>query len=284
MTILRSLLLASALLPTAYSTAASASEWTLLWSDQFNGRANSAPDQMKWKYDIGRGSEGWGNHELQEYTNSTQNVFLDGKGHLVIRALQTKPGAFTSGRLKTIGLFEVQYGKIEARIKLPYGQGIWPAFWMLGSDIATNPWPKCGEIDIMENIGREPSTVYATLHGPGYSGGHGISSQTNLPRAERFASGFHVFGVEWSADGLEFFVDGKSYSKATRTSLSAGAPWVYDHPFFLLLNVAVGGDWPQNPDPSTKFPQVMLVDWVRVWKPAVTQRKAPDSRKKPQMP
>jgi beta-glucanase (GH16 family) len=226
-------------------------------------RAKSKPDSSKWKTDLG--ATGWGNHELEEYTDNLDNVFVDRNGHLAIRAIRAERYKYTSGRLKTVGLFEVQYGKIEARIKIPFGQGIWPAFWMLGDDFTAKGWPTCGEIDIMENIGREPTIVHGTLHGPGYSGAYGVSSQTSLPRGARFASGFHIFGIEWSAATVEFFVDRKSYSKASRESLPAGAPWVFDHPFFLLLNVAVGGDWPGNPDQSTEFPQSMLVDWVRVW-------------------
>ena len=201
---------------------------------------------------------------MEEYTDSLENVFVDGNGHLAIRAIRSN-NKYTSGRLKTAGLFEVQYGKIEARIKVPFGQGIWPAFWMLGNDFQSKGWPGCGEIDIMENIGREPFILHGTLHGPGYSGAHGITFQTSLPRSVRLASRFHIFGIEWSPDAVEFFLDRKSYSKATRRSLPPGAPWAFDHPFFLLLNLAVGGDWPGNPDQGTEFPQTLLVDWVRVW-------------------
>jgi beta-glucanase (GH16 family) len=242
-----------------------ADPWVLVWADEFNGRSNSPPDFAKWKYDLGH--DGWGNHELETYTNSTRNVFVDGRGHLAIRAIKTSTGAFTSGRLKTLGLFEVKYGKIEARIRIPYGQGIWPAFWMLGNDFGTKtPWPECGEIDVMENIGREPMLVHGTLHGPGYSGASGIGASALLPGNSRFADDFHIFGVEWSAVAIEFFLDGRSYARRTRASLPRGAAWVYDHPFFLLLNLAVGGDWPNNPDETTRFPQTMLVDWVRVWR------------------
>ncbi len=150
-------------------------------------------------------------------------------------------------------------------MKLPFGQGIWPAFWMLGADIGTAGWPRCGEIDIMENIGKEPSVVHGTVHGPGYSGGSGISAQTALATA-RFSDDFHVFAVDWSPTLIEFFLDDKSYSQVTPARLPAGASWVFDHPFFLLLNLAVGGNWPGNPDPSTTFPQTLTVDWVRVYR------------------
>lgn len=240
--------------------------WKLFWSDEFDAPANSAPDKSKWRYDLGSG--GWGNNELQEYTDSIENVFLDGDGHLVIRATYDSRG-YRSGRIKTLGLFDVQKGKIEARIQVPRGQGIWPAFWMLGNDIIKKGWPKCGEIDIMENIGREPSIIHGTLHGPGYRGGNGIHAQITSPQNIPFAESFHIFGIEWSADAIEFFLDENPYAKFTPASVPFGSKWVFDHPFFLLLNVAVGGNWPQNPDSKTVFPQSMMVDWVRVWEKTI---------------
>lgn len=237
-------------------------KWTLVWSDEFDGPENSPPDPGRWAYDTG--GDGWGNHELEEYTRNPANAFLDGEGHLVIRASRSGDG-YSSARLKTQGLFEFKYGRVEARIRIPYGQGIWPAFWMLGNDIATAGWPKCGEIDIMENIGKEPALIHGTVHGQGYSGSGGITAQTGLRDGARFGDGFHVFRVNWSSEAIEFFLDGSRYAKVTRSSIPAGAKWGFDHPFFILLNVAVGGDWPGNPGPSTAFPQSMLVDWVRVW-------------------
>ena len=136
------------------------------------------PDPAKWGYDTGGG--GWGNHELEDYTRDPTNAFLDGEGHLVIRADRSESGRYTSARLKTLGLFEFQYGRVEARIRIPYGQGIWPAFWMLGKDIGAAGWPKCGEIDVMENIGKEPALVHGTVHGPGYSGGKGITDRKSV--------------------------------------------------------------------------------------------------------
>ena len=165
-------------------------------------------------------------------------------------------------------VFAVQYGKIEAHIKIPRGQGMWPAFWMLGGNDSEVGWPKCGEIDAMENIGKEASVVHGTVHGPGYSGKGGISSQHQLPGAPALADDFHIYGVEWSPESINFFIDGISYGAVTPASLPKGAAWVYDHPFFLILNVAVGGGWPGNPDETTIFPQTMLVDWVRVSKRA----------------
>lgn len=223
-----------------------AQDWLLAWSDEFNGPANSKPDPSKWKFDLG--ANGWGNHELEEYTSSLDNVFVDGDGHLAIRAIRSGPNKYTSGRIKTAGLFEVQNGKIEARIKIPFGQGIWPAFWMMGADISKNKWPQNGEIDIMENIGREPTLIHATIHGPGYSGSHGISAQVGLSGNSPFADGFHIFGVEWSDQAIEFFLDGRAYARTTPASLPTGARWVYDHPFFLLgINILDGPSDPRYP-------------------------------------
>ena len=193
-------------------------------------------------------------------------------GNLVIKVLQEKyTGAdgvtrnYTSARLKTQGKFSQAYGRFEARIKIPRGQGIWPAFWMLGDDVDKAGWPACGEIDIMENIGKEPSLVHGTIHGPGYSGAKGIGAPDSLPANQPFADDFHVFAVEWEPNTIRFYVDDHLYATRTPADLPPGAQWVYDHPFFILLNVAVGGDWPGNPDASSTFPQTMLVDYVRVY-------------------
>jgi beta-glucanase (GH16 family) len=243
-------------------TAPAQTPWRLQWADEFDGPANSAPDPAKWTRDLGQ--SGWGNKELENYTSSTGNAFLDGAGHLVIQAIRTPEGGYTSARLKTAGLAAFTYGKIEARMQIPYGQGIWPAFWMLGDDIKTNGWPRCGEIDIMENIGKEPATVHGTVHGPGYSGGKGIGAPFALPSG-RFADAFHVYTAIWERESIEFQLDGKSFKRITPADLPEGAKWVYDHPFFLLLNLAVGGNWPGNPDAATEFPQRMTVDYVRVY-------------------
>jgi beta-glucanase (GH16 family) len=151
-------------------------------------------------------------------------------------------------------------------MKLPRGKGMWPAFWMLGNDIKSKGWPACGEIDIMENIG-DPSRVYGTLHGPGYSGSHGIQGHYDLPRNVGADSAFHVYAVNWSPGKIVFSMDGVVYATRTKQDLPEGTSWVYDHPFFILLNLAVGGLWPGNPDPSTVFPQQMLIDYVRVYEP-----------------
>ncbi len=237
-------------------------KWSLVWADNFDGPAGSAPDSSKWAFDLG--ATGWGNDELEDYRDSRENVFLDGHGHLVIRAIRTVAGEYASGRIKTQGRFEVQYGKIEASIKIPRGQGVWPAFWMLGKDIPDFGWPQSGEIDVMENVGKEPSIVHGTVHGPGYSGPGGISAARTLDGGRKF----HVYGVAWSADSIDFQVDGKTYARVTRASLPADGVWVFDKPFFLLLNLAIGGEWPGNPNAATRFPKSMVVDWVKVWKPS----------------
>ena len=234
----------------------------LRWSDEFNGPAGSPPDAAKWTYDLGAG--GWGNHELETYTKSPDNIHLDGNGHLVIRATKTS-GGYQSARIKTQGLFSFTYRLVEARMKLPRGPGIWPAFWMLGDDIKSAGWPKCGEIDIMELIGREPLTVHGTIHGPGYSGAKGISTPFQLKPQANPSEHFHVYAVEWRKDEIRFLVDKKVYKQITPASLPPNTTWVYDHPMFLLLNLAVGGAWPGNPDATTKFPQDYVIDWVRVY-------------------
>lgn len=246
--------------------------WTLTWSDEFDGPAGTAVDGTKWTFDVG--GHGWGNQELQYHTDRTANAFLDGSGRLVIRAQREAfTGAdgvsreYTSARLKTKGRFVQTYGRFEARLKVPFGQGIWPAFWMLGDDIDRVGWPACGEIDIMEYIGREPTTVYGTLHGPGYSGAGGLSRPYTLPGAAPIADDFHVFAVEWEPAALRWYVDGVLFHTRTPADLG-GNKWVFDHPFFVILNVAVGGAWPGNPDATTVLPQTMQVDYVRIYRAA----------------
>jgi beta-glucanase (GH16 family) len=244
--------------------------WKLVWSDEFNGPDGSPVDRAKWT--SATGGEGWGNQELEYYTARPQNAIQQG-GHLVITALAEKytgPDGvardYTSARLKTEGKFSQRYGRFEARIRIPRGQGLWPAFWMLSADSRKHPWPQGGEIDIMENIGKEPGLVHGTIHGPGYSGEHGISASFALPSGADFADDFHLYAVEWAPKSIRFYVDDHLYATRTPADLPQGAKWVYRRPFFLLLNVAVGGDWPGNPDASTVFPQSMLVDYVRVYR------------------
>lgn len=253
--------------------------WKLVWSDEFDGPNGSAVDRSKWAFDVGGG--GWGNQELEYYTDRTDNASLH-DGNLVLKALSEKyTGAdgvtrnYTSARLKTLGKFSQTYGRFEARLKIPYGQGLWPAFWMLGDDFEKNGWPACGEIDIMENIGKEPAIIHGSIHGPGYIGTTGIEASYTLPAKQRFADNFHVFAIEWDPDSVSFFVDQDRYVRRTRADLQPAWKWVFDKPFFLILNVAVGGDWPGNPDSTTVFPQSMLVDYVRVYQKAEPLKKEP---------
>ncbi|QFY05384.1 family 16 glycosylhydrolase [Nonomuraea phyllanthi] len=257
--------------PMAGTAAAAPAPGPLVWSDEFNGAAGSAVDSSKWRFDIG--GSGWGNNEQQYYTNSTRNAAMDGSGNLVITARRENPAnyqchygtcQYTSARLLTSATFTRAYGRFEARMKLPRGQGIWPAFWMLGNDIGSAGWPNSGEIDIMENIGREPSTVHGTIHGPGYSGSGGIGAPYSISGA--FADAFHTFAVDWSPNLIVWYVDGVEYQRRTPADLG-GNRWVFDHPFFMIMNVAVGGYWPGYPDASTTFPQTMTVDYVRVYAP-----------------
>ena len=252
------------------SPQAAESRWTLVWSDEFNGPDGSRPDAAKWKFEVG--GNGWGNQELQYYTTRPENSFIRG-GNLVIQTLQENFAGtdrvarnYTSARMTTQGLFEQAYGRFEARVKIPRGQGIWPAFWLLGNDFGKVGWPACGEIDIMENIGKEPSTIHGSMHGPGYSGDFDFTSVYKLPGGVNFFDDFHVFAIEWEPGTVRFYVDQELYSTFTPSRLPAGRKWVFDHPFFIVLNVAVGGLWPGLPDSTTVFPQAMLVDYVRVYK------------------
>jgi beta-glucanase (GH16 family) len=238
--------------------------WQLAWSDEFKQPDGSKPDPTKWGYDTG--GSGYGNNEREYYTDRTNNVRIE-NGKLVIEALQQDFGGkhYTSGRILTQGKYSWTYGIFEARIKIPRGQGIWPAFWMLGTGIETNGWPACGEIDIMENIGREPGTVHGTVHGPGYSGAHGIGGPVSLADNAVVADDFHIFAVDCEPGSVTWFMDGKKYFSITRASLPTGARWVFDEPKFLLLNLAVGGYWPGYPDATSTYPQRMVVDYVRVY-------------------
>jgi beta-glucanase (GH16 family) len=199
---------------------------------------------------------------MEYYTDRPENARIE-NGLLVIEARQEQYDrlSYTSARLNSRGLREFQYGRIEARMKLPYGQGIWPAFWMLGSNAS---WPLGGEIDIMEYIGKTPDTVYQTVHGPGYSGPKGIGSHFILA-ADSLMNGFHVYTIEWSKNEIHWYVDYQEVFKVTPDQIPAGTQWVFDHPFFIILNLAVGGSWPGFADETTVFPQQLLVDYVRVY-------------------
>ncbi len=251
------------------STPPATPTYQLVWSDEFSGTDGSAPDATKWAIQTGGG--GWGNNELESYTARPQNVQVSG-GNLVITASKEDyTGAdgiarhYTSARLQSKGLFSQQYGRFEARIQIPKGQGMWPAFWMLGNNIDTAGWPACGEIDIMENIGKEPSMVHGTLHAPGYPPA-GFTAAYTLPNGQNFGDGFHVFAAEWEPQQIRLYVDGTLYATDTQSGSPAPNAWPFDgQPFFMLLNLAVGGGWPGNPDATTQFPQQMLVDYVRVY-------------------
>ena len=244
------------------SSGAAASTSAVVWSQDFDGAAGSAPDPRVWNLETGGG--GWGNGELQNYTSSRANSALDGAGHLVITAKQEPDGSYTSARLTTQGKYTPTYGRVEARIQIPRGQGIWPAFWMLGADLPTQGWPAAGEIDVMENVGFEPHLVHGTVHGPGYSGGEGIGASSMHPQGWSFADTHHTFAVDKRPGSITWSVDGVVYHRVTPAS-TGGDPWVFDKPFFMILNVAVGGQWPGYPDGSTRLPQQMKVDYVRVY-------------------
>jgi beta-glucanase (GH16 family) len=251
------------------STSSEALNWVLFWGDEFDGAAGEPPNSDNWTCEIG--GQGWGNQEWQYYTLRTENASTDGEGNLAITAREENPGDYncwygecthTSARCITMDKVEFSYGRVEARLKLPYGQGIWPAFWMLGANFRSAGWPGSGEIDIMENIGREPRTVHGTVHGPGYSGGSGITGGLTLD--EDLSDDFHVFAIEWLPEEIRWYIDSTLYHTVTPEDVGA-REWVFDHDFFLLLNVAVGGVWPGYPDETTEFPQTMLVDYVRVY-------------------
>lgn len=247
-------------------TVATFSEITM--ADEFD--VDGAPNDAIWNFDIGDGTAnglpaGWGNNELQYYTNRPENVVVQ-NGVLIITAREENfnGASYTSARLLTKGKFEQQYGRWEARIRLPYGKGIWPAFWLLGDDNnGTEIWPQIGEIDIMEYLGDEPTVTFGTVHGPGYSGGESISKSYELDN-DRFDTGFHIFGIEWGPGYINFYVDDVLYNQITPEDVPG--EWVFDDSFYIILNIAVGGSLPGAPNAETVFPQRMLVDYVRVYK------------------
>ena len=268
------------------ATAAESSGWNLVWSDEFNGASGTAPNPANWNYDLGGG--GCGNGEIESYTNSPNNVFQDGNGNLVIRAIKDAQGHYTSARLQSgsprastsTADNHWQYGRIEARIKLPFGKGVWPAFWMLGEDYATAGWPGSGEVDIMENYGtwnNNASINNGTPHGPGYSNDAALSAQSTLPFGETVYDDYHVYAVEWLPNSIVWYVDGAAYNTLTWASMPAGGQWVFDAPFFLLLNLAIGGPstFLGTPDATVTFPQDMLVDYVRVYQPTTVPATTP---------
>jgi len=236
----------------------------LILAEEFD--TEGAPNSDVWTYDIGRGpnGDGWGNNELQYYTDREENVRVD-NGLLLITAREEsfEGSGYTSGRLISQGLFEQRYGRFEARIRLPSGKGLWPAFWLLGNDCDENIWPACGEIDVMENIGSEPNKIFGSVHGPGYSAGESEGKDFFL-NGDRFDNDFHIFGIEWGPDYINYYVDDQLYNRITPEDVPG--EWVFDgREFYMLLNVAVGGNLPGAPDANTIFPQTMAVDYIRVY-------------------
>ncbi len=234
----------------------------LVMQDEFN--TEGAPNDALWNYNIGTGENGWGNSELQYYTDKSTNITVQ-NGLLLITAEKEafEGSAYTSARIFTKGKFEQKYGRFEARIRVPYGQGIWPAFWLLGANSDEVVWPQCGEIDIMEYRGQEPTIVHGSIHGPGYSGGNPVTKSYTLEN-DRFDTGFHVFGIEWTPEYINYYVDDVLYNQITPAD--ADGEWVFDHPFYIIINLAVGGSFAGSPNTETVFPQTMLIDYVRVYK------------------
>jgi len=233
----------------------------LVMQDEFD--VDGAPNSTFWSYNIGTGSGGWGNNELQYYTDRPENIVVE-DGMLKITAKQESymGSGYTSARILTKGKVEQKYGRIEARVKLPLGKGIWPAFWMLGANSDTVSWPACGEIDIMEYLGNNPTTAFGTVHGPGYSGANSISKNYVLQN-DRFDTGFHIFGIEWGENYINYYIDDVLYNQITPADVPG--EWVFNQPFYIIMNVAVGGNLPGSPNADTSFPQTMLVDYVRIY-------------------
>ncbi|MDB4438781.1 glycoside hydrolase family 16 protein [bacterium] len=232
--------------------------------DDFEG---STINNSLWNFDVGTGNaisgQGWGNNELQYYTDRAENITVE-DGNLKITAIKESfmASGYTSARINTAGKFEQEYGRFEARIQLPWGQGLWPAFWLLGNNIDEVSWPQCGEIDIMEYRGQAPTNLLGSVHGPGYSAGNAIGKNYKLEN-DRFDTGFHIFGIEWGSDYINYYVDDVLYNQITPGDVNG--EWVFDHPFYIIINLAVGGNFVGSPNASTVFPQTMLIDYVRVY-------------------
>ena len=251
--------------------------WALVWSDEFDGVAGARIDETKWSYDTtdgcSQGNCGWGNSEKEYYTDSPSNISLNGQGQLVIVARAAPAGLqcyygpclYTSAKINTRGKMFADPGRVEARIKLPAGQGLWPAFWMLGHEFPAVGWPACGELDIMENKGSEPTISSSAIHGPGYSGATPLARRFTLGQGS-FSSDYHIFAIEWNALGATFFVDNVPHYSVTRGDLTQYGPSILDQPFFVILNLAVGGHFDGDPKSDVIFPATMLVDYVRVYK------------------
>ena len=245
-----------------YRTPASYPGYQLAWSDEFNGNSLNGRD---WNYEQGN-NNGWGNHELENYTNRTQNVFVSA-GHLVIEARQENFGGsnYTSARITTQNKRSFTFGRIDIRAKLPVSKGMWPALWMLGSNISGVGWPGCGETDIMELVGSAPGRVVGSMHWQQAGGAEGTyNNNYDLSSGQDFSQQFHVFSIIWQSDSLRFLVDDHVYVSGGLANVASGN-YPFNSPFFFIFNVAVGGDWPGAPDGTTSFPQRMFVDYVRVF-------------------
>jgi len=245
-----------------YTTPESYDGLELIWSDEFSG---SALDESNWTFEIGNGNWGWGNNELQFYREENTSIV---DGHLVIEARNENFNGFnyTSSRIITRDKFEFQYGRVDIRAVVPEGQGIWPALWMLGENINTIGWPRCGEIDIMELVGHRPSTVHGTLHYPNPDGEAIPNGESiNLTGGQKFSDEFHVFSLIWEEDRVRILMDDIQYHSVTKSSIGSQNGYPFNEPFFFIMNVATGGIWPGSPDATTVFPQHMIVDYIRVF-------------------
>jgi beta-glucanase (GH16 family) len=237
--------------------------WNVVWQDEFEGPTGAPPDPTRWNHEVG--GWGWGNEELQYYTDSTNNAALDGEGNLVItaRAETFDTNAYTSARLTTKGLFAQTYGRFEARMRLANGQGLWPAFWIMGDDIDTAGWPVCGEMDIVEQRGDNLFDVSSSLHGPRQARlDVPVTRTTKVP--DSVDTTFHVYAVEWDPTNIVFLIDDVPFFQITPTRRPSYARWVWDHPFFIIVNLAVGGLFPGPPAATTVFPGTISIDYVRV--------------------
>jgi len=236
----------------------------LVFDDEFNGTSGSGVDTSKWTIDAGTGQNG-----EQEYYTNGNNAAMDGQGHLVMTARKETVGGrdYTSHRMNTGGHFTFQYGRVEARVKVPKGQGFWPAFWMMGADFLTGrPWPYNGEVDIMEILGKDTFTGYSTLHAPMYNGANGYGQSYQAAGGADLSADFHTYAAEWDSKGIRFYLDNTLVFDANKDTVeNTKGAWIYDHPFYIILNLAVGGDWPGAVDATTPFPSQMLVDYVRVY-------------------
>jgi len=277
-----SAILIIAITPMTISQASEPKVLKLLWADEFNGKKDALPSSQNWDYDIGNGY-GWGNAELEYFTNKPANISTDGKGKLVISANRISDSKgiamdnssattnilkscwecqFTSAKIKTAKKLSFQYGRIEARMKVAPGEGTWPAFWMLGTDLLDgNPWPECGEIDIVETRGVEPNMASSALHGPGFGKGAGVGGTYQNPAA--LSEAYHVYAVEWKKNKVDFYLDDRLIASETPSSFAPGR-WVFNHKFFLILNLAMGGEFGGEIDPNLMQTK-LFVDYIRYY-------------------